>query len=60
MFAMPLPVWRVLPRLLPASRSGCVTRPTTSPPNAASSASNVGSANVPVPIITIRMQISHG
>ena len=31
MFAMPLPVWRVLPRLLPASRSGCVTRPTTSP-----------------------------
>src|SRR5690349_4647816 len=58
MLAIPLPVWRVLPRLLPASRSGCVTRPTTSPPNVEINASNVGSANVPVPIMTIRIQES--
>ena len=54
MLAMPLPVCRVEPRLFPVSRSGCVTSPTTVSP-AAINASNVGSANVPVPIITIRI-----
>src|SRR3954463_7552168 len=48
------PVWRVLPRWWPASLSGCVTRPTTATPGPASRASNVGRANVPVPIITTR------
>src|SRR5262245_58419250 len=48
---MPLPVWRVDPRSWPITRSGCVTSPTTSC-GPASSASNVGSAKVPVPIMT--------
>src|SRR5262245_12390423 len=51
---MPRPVWRVEPRSWPAGRSGCVTRPTTGW-GPASKASTVGSANVPVPIITRRM-----
>ena len=51
---MPRPVWRVEPRTWPRSRSGCVTRPTTSC-GLASKASNVGSAKRPVPIITMRM-----
>src|SRR3954463_6253091 len=51
---MPRPVWRVEPRTAPAARSGWVTKPTTGC-GPASSASNVGSANRPVPIITIRI-----
>src|SRR5262249_18368981 len=39
----------------PPGRSGCVTSPASVCP-LARSASNVGSAKVPVPIITIRMQ----
>src|SRR5438105_3841848 len=52
---IPFPTCRVLPRFAPISRSGCVTTPTTSP-GRSSSASSVGSANVPVPIITMRMR----
>src|SRR5262245_66652735 len=51
---MPRRAWRVLPRSLPTARSGCVTRPTTwcdVPPSAA----NVGSAKLPVPIMTRRI-----
>src|SRR5262249_25822202 len=59
MALIPRPTCRVLPRRAPTSRSGCVTTPTTSP-GRLSSASSVGSANVPVPIITTRMQVSLG
>src|SRR6516164_2287619 len=52
---IPWPTWRVEPRTSPAARSGWVTRPTTGW-GPARSASKVGSANMPVPIITMRMR----
>src|SRR5579883_2893254 len=56
MVFMPRPVCRVEPRSAPAARSGCVTRPTTEC-GLAKSASKVGSANSPVPIITRRINM---
>src|SRR5262245_54422600 len=54
MVFIPRPVCRVEPRSAPAARSGWVKRPTTNP-GRDKSASNVGSANWPVPSITIRI-----
>ena len=54
---MPRPVCRVLARSCPTGRSGCVTSPTTGC-GPFRSAKNVGSANVPEPIMIKRMIVN--